>query len=73
MTERLTLCRGGAQFNPYVTKSSTSLNTGAKSNPGDKVLGEAEKDSFICQAKGDIPGFCLEKLCDYSRKLDEGF
>ena len=27
-------------------------------------MGEIEKDSFIvCQAKGDILGFCLEKPC----------
>jgi len=33
-------------------------------NPGGRVLGEIEKDSFIvCQAKGDTLGFCLEKPC----------
>ena len=40
-------------------ESSASLDTGAKPSPGDRVLGEIEKDSFmLCQAKGDTPGFC---------------
>ena len=30
-----------------VTRSLASLYTGAKSNPGGRVLGEVEKDSFI--------------------------
>ena len=32
-----------------VTESSASLYTGAESNPGDRVLGEIEKDGFIVQ------------------------
>ena len=47
-----------------VTRSLASLYTGVKSNLRDRVLGEVEKDSIIAlQSKGDILGFCFEKLC----------
>ena len=28
---------------------------------------------LLCQAKGNTPGFCLEKLCLNPREFDEGF
>ena len=47
-----------------VTRSLASLYTGVKSNLRDRVLGEVEKDSIIAlPSKGDILGFCFEKLC----------
>ena len=36
--------------------------------------GKAERPALLlCQAKGNTPGFCLEKLCLNPRKFDEGF
>ena len=58
----------------YVTKISAFLCTGPESNPRSRVLGGAEKDSFITlQAKGDTPGFCLKKtMCLNPSELDKG-
>ena len=58
----------------YITKISAFLCTSPESNPRNRVLGGAEKDSFITlQAKGDTPGFCLKKtMCLNPSELDKG-
>ena len=58
-----------------VTESSASLYTGAESNPGDRVLGEVEKDSFIAlPGKGEHTGLLSRKtMCPDPRGFDGGF
>ena len=57
-----------------ITESSASLYT-SKSNPGDRVLGEVEKDSFIAlPGKGEHTGLLPRKtMCPNPRGSDEGF
>ena len=60
------------------SESSASLYTGTKSSPGDRVLGDVEKDSFIAlPSKGIYPRLLppppKKTVCLIPRELDEGF
>ena len=63
---------GGRGFD---AESSASLYTGAKSNLGDRVLGEVEKDSFITlPGKGGYSGLLPRKsMCPNPGGFDEEF
>ena len=62
-------------FTTNDAKNSPSLYTGAESSLGDRVLGEAEKDSFIAfPGKGGQSGLLPSKtLCPNPGEFDEEF
>ena len=64
-----------ASLFPLIPKVRPLYTPVQKSNLGDRVLGEVEKDSFVTlPGKGGHIGFCLRKLCVLTQEdLMRGF
>ena len=75
---RCSLCGGVKQgselWNVEVMLKTWPLCTGAKLNFGDRVLGEAEKSSFIAlPGKESKTGSCPQIMCPNLGKIGRGF